>query len=341
MPVIKDALVSSSTGLVASSPTTVAECACCAANTLAIVKLRKLNTICIACCCLLGIGTISVSTYFVYKLWKLNKKLNDLESDMKSLAAQFDLLDEIDEGEEEENLEHLLSEDEDVENEDDEEENVKLDSFMPRRKQSALSVASSTASDILTGHTSRILNKVTNRRASNLIQRHQIAIKTPESAVDPEMSYSPRSEHSSSQLFATPATSPERYRSNTSLSSSYTSNGHYMPKQVDNTDKYVFASYDDLKQMCQQAELEYKQNESDLFKMIDYIKALYFLAEKETNSEAVRELKFKSNQVAKKCIELYPDAYLSHKWYALSVSCILDYLGINEKIKNGFDFKVR
>jgi hypothetical protein len=44
--------------------------------------------------------------------------------------------------------------------------------------------------------------------------------------------------------------------------------------------------------------------------------------------------------LAKNCLDVYPDSYLSHKWYAMTVGRVVNYMGMNEKVKKGFDFKV-
>jgi hypothetical protein len=82
------------------------------------------------------------------------------------------------------------------------------------------------------------------------------------------------------------------------------------------------------------------KDETNQLKLIEYIKSLYFLADKEQNAEAKKELQFKAHSLAKKCLDVYPDSYLSHKWYAMTVGRIVDYLSMNEKVKGGFDFKV-
>ena len=71
------------------------ECACCAANTLQLIKFKKINNICIGCLALLAIGGFSLSTYFAYKLWKLKKTLNNLELKIESLSSQLDLSEEF------------------------------------------------------------------------------------------------------------------------------------------------------------------------------------------------------------------------------------------------------
>jgi len=77
---------------------TSADCVCCAANKLSIVNLKRLNTICLTCCCILGVGTASLTTYFLYKFWKLRKHFNDLESKIESLTIQLNLVDDLNDG---------------------------------------------------------------------------------------------------------------------------------------------------------------------------------------------------------------------------------------------------
>ena len=47
---------------------------------------------------------------------------------------------------------------------------------------------------------------------------------------------------------------------------------------------------------------------------IDYIRVIYILAEKETQPEIKKELRFKANDIAKSCMEANPKSYLAQKW---------------------------
>jgi hypothetical protein len=49
------------------------------------VKLKKINAICIASLSLLALGSATLSTYFMYKVWKYQKKLEDLEHILDNL----------------------------------------------------------------------------------------------------------------------------------------------------------------------------------------------------------------------------------------------------------------
>ena len=62
-----------------------ADCMCCAAHSMSIIKLKKINAICIGCLSLLAIGSATFSTYFMYKIWKYQKKLAYLEKKLQSL----------------------------------------------------------------------------------------------------------------------------------------------------------------------------------------------------------------------------------------------------------------
>lgn len=65
------------------------ECACCAANSMSLIKLRKLNAICIGCLSVLAIGSATFSAYFMYKIWKYQKKLAYLERKFDSLKLNI------------------------------------------------------------------------------------------------------------------------------------------------------------------------------------------------------------------------------------------------------------
>ena len=62
-----------------------ADCMCCAAHSMSIIKLKKINAICIGCLSLLAIGSATFSTYFMYKIWKYQKKLAYLEKKLQNL----------------------------------------------------------------------------------------------------------------------------------------------------------------------------------------------------------------------------------------------------------------
>ncbi len=65
------------------------------------------------------------------------------------------------------------------------------------------------------------------------------------------------------------------------------------------------------------------------------------VAESEPNAEVKKNLRFKAFNIAKATLNTLPTSYLSHKWLAITTGRIIDYSGINEKVKLGFDFKVR
>jgi hypothetical protein len=252
-----------------SSTITPAECLGCAASTLSVVRLRKLNAICIACCYILGVGTVSVSSYFIYKLWKLNKKMADLEQDIRTLAAHFNLLNV-----EEEDLDQEVEETENDDDDDDESEvdGKKSAKNASRRSSSSLSIISSTASDIIVSHASRALNKL---KASSAIRKRfakeqdnfVVTAASPESQ---SRIASPTSYASESDLlsYRTPATSPDRM-SISSMQRRREMLAHRAENvaeeastallNFDTTDKYVLASYEQNKVMCQKNEIELKQ----------------------------------------------------------------------------------
>lgn len=67
-----------------------AECAVCTSKSLSLVKLRRLNTICLTCLCLLGLGTAALSAFFLLKYRSLRRRLAELESRMDEMSDQLD-----------------------------------------------------------------------------------------------------------------------------------------------------------------------------------------------------------------------------------------------------------
>ena len=317
MPLAREASSAASKTLASLKPV---DCACSAANGLLVVKLRKLNVIFIACCCILGVGTVSMSSYFIYKLWRLNKKLANLETNVKILAAHLNLL----EGE--------VTSDRETEEEEEEkktEDEISQTKQRVTRKASRSSSSVSSASDIIAGHKSRMINKIQTEQAICRRFKDAASIKSLESESD--------------LTYRTPATSPDRFSTQSPISfaiKTSTESLAEISKYMDDTDRYLLASDESLKKMCEENELELRLDESDHLKIIEYIKSLYYRAEREINAEAKKEIQFKTFDLAKRCLDVYPDSYLSHKWYAMIVGRIVDYLSMNEKVKNGFDFKV-
>jgi hypothetical protein len=271
----------SSTAASSTNPSliiTPVECLTCAANSLSVLRLRKLNIICIACCCILGVGTVSISSYFVYKLWRLNKKLANLEADIKTLAAHFNLLEEeplVDEDDEDEEE----AEYEDASGSDNGGSGKMIMKNLSKRSSSSLSIISSTASDIIVGHASRAMNRL---KASSAIRKQfkqeaSTASTTTITATaqqnnnnsNSNIASSPRSYASESDLlsYRTPATSPDRF-SISSMQGRWPSakanfdagsDGVLASQQLDNTDKYVLASYENVKALCELCEIEFNK----------------------------------------------------------------------------------
>ena len=61
--------------------------------------------------------------------------------------------------------------------------------------------------------------------------------------------------------------------------------------------------------------------------------------EKQGDKERKKELAFEKLECAKKALELDDKCVESHKWYAIAIGSINDYVGTKEKIENGYEFK--
>lgn len=83
----------------------------------------------------------------------------------------------------------------------------------------------------------------------------------------------------------------------------------------------------------------YEQDSTDSKNCIDYIKSSYALGEAEEEEQIKKELRMKSYYLSKSYLDLNSKSYLAHKWFAITLGRIIDYMSVNEKVKLGFEFK--
>lgn len=62
-------------------------------------------------------------------------------------------------------------------------------------------------------------------------------------------------------------------------------------------------------------------------------------AEKQGNKERKKELVYEKLEYAKKALQLDENCVECHKWYAIAIGSVTDYVGTKEKIENGYEFK--
>jgi hypothetical protein len=176
-----------------------AECMCCAANSISIVKLKKINAICIGCLSLVAIGSATFSTYLMYKIWKYQKKLAYLEKKIESLKFNIteDNTDEVAQEQLSDILEEDESEDDDIlkTNDADDDTNVEEPSSSLEEEEDDGDDDSSTTSDYDT------VEKSKRNAKSNILQ-----IKN----TNARLSVSPQIESSDDIAFETPVGSPDQ-----------------------------------------------------------------------------------------------------------------------------------
>ncbi len=173
-----------------------ADCMCCAAHSISIVKLKKINAICIGCLSLVAIGSATFSTYFMYKIWKYQKKLAYLEKKIESLKFNIaeDNTDEATQEQLSDILEEEESEDDDIlkTNDTDDDTNVEEPSSSLEEEDND---DSSTTSDYVAVEKSK-----TNAKSSML----------PIKNTNARLSVSPQIESSDDIAFETPVGSPDQ-----------------------------------------------------------------------------------------------------------------------------------
>ncbi|CAF0869074.1 unnamed protein product [Brachionus calyciflorus] len=145
----------------------------------------------------------------------------------------------------------------------------------------------------------------------------------------PSRSVNKTSRHDSLSSYDTPSTSPERIPT---LSQSNNQSNIL-------TFNYQNESYESLKEKYFEKKDFFDQFPSNFEDAIDYLRIINALDEKEIDPSSRKEYRMNAFNLAKTCLDFYPDNYLSHKWYAIFTGKITEYCSINEKVKYGFEFK--
>jgi hypothetical protein len=246
----------------------VQECVCgCARENF--LKVRNMKLICIGCCCLLGIGFAGLSSYFVYKIYKLNKKLDEFESKLENFGVELNLIDEYND----QLFEFYSKEDENVSDDEKENETIKHN------------------------HVSRSLER-----------KRSIDVNNLKSCLNKPLNKSSKCVSFESDLdnlsYETPSSSPERSQDE-------------IDDSIDNKyiEQYNFTeTYDSLKRISENKKSLYESDPNNLNNLIGYLRTVYCLAEKENDYEIKKNLANEAYMLAKKCVDLNSNIYLSHKW---------------------------
>lgn len=159
-----------------------------------------------------------------------------------------------------------------------------------------------------------------------------------------------RSEGSDS--YNTPSTSPTRISKNVEFllnpnddDDGYTENSTSQISEEDflsdnrSLELLHMQSLPDKNLICVNNQAKYEQDPENSKNCIEYIKSLYVVGESELDFELKKIFRMKSYKLAKSHLNSNTRDYLAHKWYAITLGRIIDYMSINEKVKLGFDFK--
>lgn len=157
------------------------------------------------------------------------------------------------------------------------------------------------------------------------------------------------SNDSEALCFRTPSTSPEgrsisliKHKSKSvsfnAIQSQFSEN---TLKTDDNKslEHILHQSREEKLQLLKESTEKYEQDPSNLDNCLNLIRVQYISAETEYDLETKKELNFQAYELAKRCLSIKPNLYITQKWYAMTTGRIIDYLGINEKVKSGFEFK--
>jgi hypothetical protein len=301
-------------------------CATCVENGLKVIKLKHINALTIGFCILLSFGGISFSTYILFKYLKLKRSISSLETRLTVLNNQLNILNDSDI----DDLGESSSSDSDDDHDDccfnnhqQQEEEIAVEQLQ-RQSRSSTTVKSilSNSSSSGSGTTRRkVIQQVSRRDGNNA--------STLTTTTD-------------SEFYETPSSSPTRLYDMRRTISFSDQNREISKETLDDNKTLDFIlreTYDGRKKICSKNELLYEKDPNSLFSCIEFIKSLYVLAEGESDSNRRKELRFKAYNLSKRANELNQHSYLAKKWYAITISIVIDYLSSNEKIKFGLECK--
>lgn len=318
-----------------ASPTLT--CAGCSANSLSIIKLKRLNAITIGICILFGVGSLSFSAFIMRKYAKLKRTIGNLESRLETMNNQLNIMTDSDLEDE------LVSSSE--ETEDDAEAAVAgtepETSASRRRRHTGRSKRVEHSSRKLEREIDHVLN-ATKQEISNVLKTQLNGSPPLYSSSDNGPNDSSSDQESSPLDYETPATSPTRNRTKKSISFSDETSLLISPETMEDNksmEVMLLESHDGRKKICSKNELNYEKCPGNMKACIEFIKSLTILADTETDVNKKKELRTKAYSLAKTVVNDNPDSYLALKWIAITVGRILDYLSVNEKVKNGMEFK--
>jgi hypothetical protein len=306
-------------------------CKISSAEGLSIARMNKVDKICIGCCCLIGISGL---TFAIYKYISLNNRMNELERRVEKISSQLNLVDESDIEEQsiESDLEFENGSPETRPILEEESSKTKKNNRFVKFDSESVRVDKTKHSHINPVDRNASLDTITKSTSNQSLDKRTIANNQ-----EPQKNILKKQWSSSSSLvFRTPDSSPERQSSSEKVNNQTTC---FAIDDNQSLDLYLSQNYENKKLTNALKQLEYEQDKENLNICIDYIKTLYALSENELDLNVKKSLQYKAFNISKDCIENFDQCWLAHKWYAITIAKITEYMSINEKIKSGLDFK--
>lgn len=108
-----------------------------------------------------------------------------------------------------------------------------------------------------------------------------------------------------------------------------------------NFHELVRCSLEEIRNFVDKFEKAHLEDDANVEKLLEYLMGLVALAEREDKDHEARKSAYtKCLQLAKKAVGLNDKLSESHKWLAVSIGRLIDYMGVKEKISNSVEFKV-
>lgn len=298
---IKDSSSSMQTTVVSVAALKEEVCAHCVAKvTPALRNMKHWHAICVSSCILLSLGVTGLSSYLLYKLYKLSRKLIDLEEQLRALNIQLDLIDDfvdekslLERGGEKNNPKNEIPD-------NGESNDTKPISILSRKKSVSFGSMASLDGDYETPSTSPIDNNMFTMIPSSSSSSQRVA-REDNSRIE-QLNFD---------------------ESHASLTQIY--NEKFRLQESTGTDTVL--------EKIDLARVAYfcgeKESKDSSLKRKFHMEAFDLIREC-LNLVATTTMKSNDDD----CLD-----YLVHKWFAMTAGRATDHVGFNEKLKLGFEFK--
>jgi len=112
-----------------------------------------------------------------------------------------------------------------------------------------------------------------------------------------------------------------------------------LPGKV-NFHELVRSSLENIRNFVDNCEKTYLEDDADVDKLLEYLMGLVALAERDDKDhEARKSLYSRCLELAKKAVGLNDRLSETHKWLAVSIGRLIDFMGIKEKVSSSVEFK--